>query len=159
MRKTQTMDIAATQCSKYEKAASKLHKVIESIFKDNFVRLVDKNSPFFEKEPINFRNYILNIFSKGLSKEVIALATRYLDRLVSDLDFFIKSQNVNKLYLGLLIVAYKQLQKDYKNLAKILSMKPEEIKLLDSEASKLLKNNFSYDKEKLNEYIRFLHLK
>lgn len=160
MQRTKTIDVVTVKSSTgYVEPCNKVNIIVETIFKDNFVRTGNKNSILYEEDPMLFKQFMLNTFGKiHISQEALANVCLLLDRIVSTTNFVLKPQNANRLLIGLILIVFK-LQKLNKFFDKLLNLSKDILESIEKEVSHFLNHDFSINKELQTEYINEIYQK
>ena len=155
MQRTKTIDVVTvTSSTGYVEPCNKISTIVDTIFKENFVRIANVNSPLFEEDSIVFKQFILNIFGKlHIGKELIAQVIALLDKVVSTTTFILKQQNANRLIIGLVIGVYKA-NKLTKFFDKIFDLSNKELENIECEVGSLLDKTYKIEKSLIEEYIK-----
>ena len=158
MQRTKTIDVVTVSSSTgYIEPCNKISIIIDTIFKENFVRLANQNSSLYEADGFTFKQFIQNAFGKcHVSKESLAHIMALFDRIVSTTDFVLKPQNSNRLLVGLIIIVskYNKLTKFFDKLFNIVSSDLEKI---EKEVLSLLNNDIFVSQDAITNYVEAIY--
>ncbi len=158
MQRTKTIDVVTvTSSTGYIEPCNKISVIIDTIFKENFVRLANQNSILYEADGFTFKQFIQNAFGKcHVSKEALAHIMALLDRIVSTTDFILKPQNCNRLLVGLIIIVckYNKLPKFFDKLFNIVS---SDLDKIEKEVLSFLNNDIFVSQETVLNYMEAIY--
>ena len=159
MLRTKTVDVIfVTSAKNYIYPCQKISTIMESFYKDNFVRLPDENSILWENEFLLFKNFSQNLFGKcGSSKEVVGYCVAIIDRIVSNSNFVLKPNNSNRLLVGSFTLVNKHLNIQGLEYEKIFNLELSEIEKIEQEVYILTGKNIEIDKDFLHEYVESIY--
>lgn len=158
MQRTKTIDVVVQKSSEsFVLPCSKMAIIVDTVFKENFVRETDKNSILYETEYVPFKQFAQNSFGKcPASKEILAHIFALMDRIVSTTEFVLKPQNANRLLAGLIIIVNKHQSKLTKFYDKIFNMTKEEIQEIEKEVRQYL-TEIEVPSDLLKDYVEHIY--
>lgn len=158
INRTKTVDvIIQSHSSEYIKPIAALMTVLESIYRNNFVKIAEKNCIYYEETYLPFKNLAQNVFAKFMSsKEIVGHTFSLFDKITSNTSFSLKPNNTNRLFIGCFILANNYYKKEIK-LENVLNLNNEELKLLEKQTYELLGEDIYIEKKLIDEYIQFLY--
>ena len=159
MERTKTVDVVFVQSSKnYIEPCSKINKILESIYKDNFVRLPEEDSILYEKVFIPFQSFSQNLFGKcKVDKSIVAWCLALLDKIISNTNFILKPNNSNRLLLGILGLINKKENFSDNYLKLFSNLNNYELEMIEKDALYLLGDSIYIDKDLLDQYTKELY--
>ncbi len=155
MNRTRTVDVIFVASSKdYIAPCQKLYTIMETFYKDNFVRLPDEESILYEKDYLPFKNFSQNLFCKSASsKEVVAHCFALIDKIISNTSFILKPNNSNRLLVGVFVLVNKLYKTPNLQFEKTFNLNKNELENIENEVLYLAGSDISFDKNLINEYI------
>lgn len=153
MERTKTIDFVATKSNKdFVNPCNKICLIVDTIFKENFVRSCDVSSILYEPECLPFKQFIQNAFGKyNPSKDMIGHIIALLDKIVSTTNYVIKQNNINRILIGLLSIITKYYRIN-KFLDKMFEISINDISNIENEVNVLIGNNASVDNIIIKDY-------
>lgn len=155
MQRTKTVDVIfVTSAKDYIAPCAKLSAIIDSIYKDNFVRIPEENSILYEKDFLPFKNFSQNLFGKcHSSKDVVAHSVALIDRVISNTNFILKPNNSNRLLVGIFLLVNRYYKTPNLLFEKIFNLNKNELELIEKEVFYLINSNVEVPKNMLSDYI------
>lgn len=156
INRTKTVDVIIQSANKdYVQPVAAIVTVLESIYRNNFVKIADKNCLFYEETYLPFKNFAQNLFGKfSSSKEIVAHTFALLDKIISNTSFFLKQNNTNRLFVGCFKLANDYYKKEIK-FENILNLNHDELKAIEKQTYDLLGEDIYIEKKLIDEYIQF----